>query len=99
MSHDHSVDKLVYMANQIEKFFKANGHDRAVAAIADHIAKYWEPRMRRHIYAHLDAGGKGLDPLTKEGLEALRAKDPVAKETGSDPDVVDQARRAEPSRH
>lgn len=95
MSHN----RLVYMANQIEKFFQANGHDKAVAAIADHIAKFWEPRMRRQIYAHLDQGGKGLDPLTKEALETLRKNDPVAKEMGSNGDVVDEPRRAESSGH
>ncbi|MGA3302688.1 MAG: formate dehydrogenase subunit delta [Methylovirgula sp.] len=98
MSHDHSLDRLIYMANQIEKFFQANGHDAAVAGIADHIAKFWDPRMRKNIYAHIDAGGKGLDPLTKEALEVLRKKDPIAKQ-GSDGNVVDEPRRAEPSRH
>jgi formate dehydrogenase subunit delta len=98
MSHDHSLDRLIYMANQIEKFFQANGHDAAVAGIADHIAKFWDPRMRKHIYAHIDAGGKGLDPLTKEALEVLRKKDPIAKQ-GSDGKIVDEPRRAEPGRH
>lgn len=71
MSHD----KLVYMANQIGKFFATSGHDNAVAAISDHIAKFWDPRMRKQIYAHLAEGGKGLDPLTKEAIEALQRKD------------------------
>ncbi|HEY1735296.1 MAG TPA: formate dehydrogenase subunit delta [Methylovirgula sp.] len=97
MSHD-SVDRLVYMANQIESFFKTTGHDKAILGIADHIAKFWDPRMRKRIYAHLDAGGKGLHPLTREALETLRAKDPITKEA-SNGNVVDQPRRAEPSGH
>lgn len=72
-----SPDKLVYMANQIGKFFATNAHDEAVAGIADHISHFWDPRMRKQIYAHLDHGGKGLDPITKEALESLRAKDRV----------------------
>jgi formate dehydrogenase subunit delta len=70
-----SPDKLVYMANQIGKFFAASGHDNAIAGIADHITKFWDPRMRKQIYAHLGEGGKGLDPLVKEALESLRSKD------------------------
>lgn len=70
-----SPDKLVYMANQIGKFFEANGHDAAIAGISDHVAKFWEPRMRKQIYAHLAKGGAGLDPIAKEALEALERKD------------------------
>ena len=41
-----SPDKLAYMANQIGKFFAHRKHDAAVAAIADHQEKFWDPRMR-----------------------------------------------------
>jgi formate dehydrogenase subunit delta len=73
-----SPDKLVYMANQIGKFFASYGHDAAVAGISDHIAHFWEPRMRQQIYAHLDQGGKGLDPEVKEALLALERTDAAA---------------------
>ena len=55
-------DKHVYMANQIGKFFTSQGPDRAVAGNPEHIAKFWDPRMRAAIFAHLDAGRRGLDP-------------------------------------
>jgi formate dehydrogenase subunit delta len=63
--------RLVYMANQIARFFAAQPHDRAVAGIAEHIAKFWDPRMRQHIRAHLAAGGEGLDPLAREAVALL----------------------------
>ena len=70
-----SPDKLVYMANQIGKFFVAQGEAEAVAGIANHLQKFWDPRMRRAIFAHLDAGGAGLDPLVKRAVQSLaRAK-------------------------
>jgi formate dehydrogenase subunit delta len=53
-------DKLVYMANQIATAFAAQGRDAQAAAVADHINKFWEPRMRAHLLATLDAGGSGL---------------------------------------
>jgi formate dehydrogenase subunit delta len=71
-----SPDKLVYMANQIGKFFASQGHDAAVAGIADHIEKFWDPRMRAAIFAHLKAGGAGLDPNAREALERLAAAKP-----------------------
>jgi formate dehydrogenase subunit delta len=71
-SHD---GRLVYMANQIGKFFQSQGHDKAVSGVADHIKKFWDPRMLAGIYAHLDAGGAGLDPNVREAIALLKAKD------------------------
>jgi formate dehydrogenase subunit delta len=67
-----SPDRLIYMANQIGKFFESQGHGKAVPGIADHIRKFWDPRMRAKINAHLDAGGAGLDPDVCAALETLR---------------------------
>lgn len=61
------------MANQIGAFFKAQGEIEAPAAIADHLKKFWEPRMRADIIAHLSAGGAGLDPLVRKAVELLGA--------------------------
>jgi formate dehydrogenase subunit delta len=66
-------DTLVRMANDIGKFFRAQGEERAVAGIADHIKKFWEPRMKKQIFAHLDEGGNGLDPIPLKALETLKA--------------------------
>ena len=66
-----SLDKLVYMANQIGKFFASQGHETASAGTADHIKKFWDPRMRAQIFAHLQAGGAGLDPAVREAIEHL----------------------------
>ena len=71
----HNTDgRLVYMANQIGKFFQSQGHDQAVAGVADHIRKFWDPRMRKAIFAHLDAGAAGLDPNVLEAIASLKAK-------------------------
>jgi formate dehydrogenase subunit delta len=71
MSHS-TEDRLVYMANQIGKFFQSQGHDKEVAGVADHIRKFWDPRMRKGIFAHLDAGGAGLDPNVREAIVSLK---------------------------
>lgn len=69
-----SPDRLVRMANQIGAFFKTQGHGKAVPGIAEHIRKFWDPRMRAAIIAHLDAGGAGLDPDVRDALHTLRPK-------------------------
>jgi formate dehydrogenase subunit delta len=66
-----SPDRLVYMANQIGKFFASQGPDEAVAGTADHIEKFWDPRMRAAILAHVEAGGAGLEPLVRQAIERL----------------------------
>ncbi|QBR71685.1 formate dehydrogenase [Beijerinckiaceae bacterium] len=75
MSHETSPKKLVYMANQIGKFFAPQEHGKAVAGIANHISHFWAPAMRKKIYDHLTHGGEGLDPLAKEALEKLRREE------------------------
>ncbi len=66
-----SHDRLVYMANQIGRFFASQPHDQAVKGVAKHIADFWDPRMRQRIREHLAVGGEGLDPLAKEAIFSL----------------------------
>jgi formate dehydrogenase subunit delta len=67
-----TLGKLVYMANQIGKFFTSQGDADAVPGIADHLKKFWDPRMRAQILAHLDAGGEGLDSNVRSAVEKLK---------------------------
>jgi formate dehydrogenase subunit delta len=68
-----SPEKLVYMANQIGKFFAAQDKAKAPALIADHLHKFWDPRMRASIIAHVSKGGAGLDPPVRAAVEDLAA--------------------------
>ena len=67
-----SPDKLVYQANQIAWFFRSKPHAEGVAGVAEHINKFWEPRMRRQLFELIDAGGKGLEELVLEAAPAIR---------------------------
>ncbi len=66
-----SPENLTMMANQISRFFAHLGPERAPPEIADHLRKFWDPRMRREIIAHVAAGGKGLDPLAAAAVGLL----------------------------
>ena len=68
--------KLVMMANQIGKFVAAPRGADPVAAIANHLDKFWEPRMRAEIAAHLAAGGAGLDEPVRAAIGRLREARP-----------------------
>jgi formate dehydrogenase subunit delta len=68
-----SIDTLVRMANQIADFFKIQPENQAVAGTADHIIRFWDPRMRAKMAEHLAHGGEGLNPI------ALKAAQQVCK--------------------
>jgi len=68
-----SLDRLVTMANQIGKFFEPQRQGDAVAGIALHLEKFWDPRMKSAIVAHLAAGGAGLDGPVREAVARLKA--------------------------
>ena len=70
MSHD----KLGYMANQIGRFFQSQKPENAVAAIEDHLLKFWDPRMRQAIVTQLAEGRVQLDPPVRQAVERLAAK-------------------------
>ena len=62
-----SPDKLVYMANQIGKFFARRARRTWSRAIATHIKKFWEPRMRKAIFAHLERRRRRARPECAQG--------------------------------
>ncbi len=74
MSHDNFDKRLVYMANQIGKFFTGQSPATAAEGIEDHLLKFWEPRMRARIVAYLDKGDGELDEHPRQAVINLRDK-------------------------
>ncbi|HTV35973.1 MAG TPA: formate dehydrogenase subunit delta [Xanthobacteraceae bacterium] len=72
MQAEKTSDKLVYMANQIGKFFASQSDEAAATGTAEHIRKFWDPRMRAAIFTYLDDGGTGLDPAVRRAIQSLR---------------------------
>lgn len=68
------IDNLVHMANRIGEFFQSvPDPDEAARETAEHLRKFWEPRMRRLLLEHLDrTDGAGLLPIVKAALLAHR---------------------------
>ncbi|HVZ22829.1 MAG TPA: formate dehydrogenase subunit delta [Vicinamibacterales bacterium] len=67
------AERLVSMANDIGHFF-ASEPDKTEAAksVANHIRRYWDPRMRREMIAYYkEKGGAGLDPLPRSAVALL----------------------------
>jgi len=67
-----NIERLVDMVNDIANFWASEpDHATGVAGVASHLKRFWEPRMRKQIIAHLDSGGHGLSDLAREGVQEL----------------------------
>lgn len=60
--------RLIYMAEQIARNFAAQGEAEAVAATAEHIRLFWDPRMKAGIIA---SDRSALSPTLAAALEIL----------------------------
>lgn len=80
------IEALVKMANQISDFFEAEaGEKDAPAAVAMHLRRYWEPRMRKDILTHYDLNaGEGLDEISLKAVGLLAAES-AAKSGAANP--------------
>jgi formate dehydrogenase subunit delta len=76
-----NLERLVYMTNQIARNFEAIGHDAAAAATADHIASFWDPRMKQQIFALVDSGEADLSATARAAILSLRRDGAPAPQT------------------
>ena len=84
MSAAHSSQqKLVDMANQMADYFRSLPVEEGLPGAADHIKKFWTPKMRDRIIHHLDSGAPGLDPFAAKAVGLLKAgKTPQGERKG-----------------
>jgi formate dehydrogenase subunit delta len=66
-------EKLAYMANQVAKFFAAQGEEKAAKGVADHLHRFWNPDMRRDFLAAARKDSSNLHPAVKAALPLLIA--------------------------
>jgi formate dehydrogenase subunit delta len=71
-----NVERLVQMANDIGAFFAADpDREAAIEGIAQHLRRYWAPRMRQRLCAHAEAGGAGLGELPLAAVRRLAGRE------------------------
>ena len=68
--------KLVKMVNEIASFFEAEpDRNAALEAVAGHLKRFWDPRMRREIVRFVDEqGGEGLKETALLAIRTHRDK-------------------------
>lgn len=69
------AERLIEMANDIAAFFAAEpDEEAAIAGVADHLRRFWDPRMRSGIVGHVrQTGGGELHPVALEAVRRLAA--------------------------
>ena len=75
-------ERLVYMAHQIARNLATMGEARAIQAVADHLASFWDPGMKAHIIAIARDEPERLSPVVA-GAVALMAQRSPASRTGA----------------
>jgi len=66
-----NVERLVAMVNDISAFFAAEAGPEAPAAVANHLQRFWEPRMRAEIVAAYRGNDAAVRSLSDVGRGAV----------------------------
>ena len=75
-----NIDHLIKMANEISDFFAAESPPgQAPRDVANHLKRYWEPRMRREMLAHYARGAGGLSDIARAAVGLLAAEAGASK--------------------
>ena len=72
-----NIDLLIKMANEIGEFFSGadvNDPQGAARDVANHMRRYWEPRMRTQMLKYYEErAGAGLTELARNAVALLYA--------------------------
>jgi len=71
-----NIDLLIKMANEIGMFFAGTTDaPEASRAVANHLKRYWEPRMRAQMIAYYEQrNGAGLTDLARNAVALMAAE-------------------------
>ncbi len=69
-----NIEKLIKMANQIGTFFESMpDRDHALQGVAQHVKRFWEPRMRHALLTHIEnQPDPTLKPIVYEALTTYK---------------------------
>lgn len=85
MADEHATmsneERLIYMANQIARNFGTMPDEQAAKAVADHIASFWDPRMRATIFALHEKADPRIGEKAASAVAILRECGPPAHQT------------------
>jgi formate dehydrogenase subunit delta len=74
-----NIDLLIKMTNEIGEFFAGTTDaQQAARDVANHLKRYWEPRMRAQMIDYYEQRqGAGLTDLARNAVALLAAASPA----------------------
>jgi len=67
--HDAAEIRLI---NKIVVHFGYLPADQAVTEVANHVHRFWDPRMKRRLFELVDSGTKDFEPVAVAAAALLR---------------------------
>ena len=67
--HDAAEIRLI---NKVVVHFGYLPSDQAAGEVANHVEKFWDPRMRRRLFDLVDSGAGDLEPVAVAAAALLR---------------------------
>ena len=82
-----NIDLLIKMANEIGEFFAgATDPQQAARDVANHLRRYWDPRMRAQMLKYYqERSGAGLSDVAKNAVALLYAASQAPPGAGAPP--------------
>jgi formate dehydrogenase subunit delta len=81
-----NIDLLIKMANQIGDFFVTATAEQASRDVANHLKRYWDPRMRAQIITYLEERhGAGLSDVARGAIVHLQTDKAAAAAAAPNP--------------
>jgi formate dehydrogenase subunit delta len=82
-----NIDLLIKMANEIGDFFSGTTDPEGAARdVANHLKRYWEPRMRAQMLKYYEErAGAGLSDVAKAAVAQLHAASQAAAPAAAPP--------------
>lgn len=95
MSNDTQVmstsERLVYMAHQIARNLATMGEAQAIEAVADHLANFWDPRMKAQIIVIAKDRPECLSPIVARAVAMMAQRAPAHQMGGTKFNAVNEA--------
>jgi len=67
-----TIPPYVRLANEIAAQFAHRPPTEAATAIAAHLTATWDPRMKKALIIHVEAGADDLDPIAALAAQQLQ---------------------------
>ncbi len=80
-----NIDLLIKMTNEIGQFFAGTAEaPEAARAVANHLKRYWEPRMRAQMITYFEQrNGAGLTELARSAVALMVADNKAQASAGA----------------